>query len=143
MTFRKHVMISIVLLCVSGFFLGCSSDDGTLAPAATDEAPPAAVSGLTYTLMSNGDIALRWDASTQPNLRGYNVYRHHPSQSAIGVLNASPLSDNRFVDTSSQRDEVYEYLVTTVSAKGLESAFTTITISTSRRGVKDLDRDMR
>jgi fibronectin type 3 domain-containing protein len=142
MTFRKHVMISIVLLSISGLLLGCSSDDTTLAPTATDEAPPAAVSGLTATLTSSGDVALRWDASTQPNLRGYNVYRHNPSQSAIGTLNASPLTDNRYVDTGAQSDAVYEYMVTAVSARGLESAFTTVTISTSRTNVKDTGREI-
>lgn len=142
MAFRNHVMICIVLLGVSGLVLGCSSDDGTLAPAQVNEAPPAAVSGLSATLTSEGGIALRWDASTQPNLRGYNVYRHDSSQSAIGLLNASPLSENRYVDTNVQQGSVYEYLVTAVSAKGLESAFATVTISTAQTRDKGVRRDL-
>jgi len=89
-------------------------------------------------LHSNGDVALTWDASTQPNLRGYNVYRHLASQSAIGVMNASPLAVNRYLDTSTQRDQHYEYLVTAVSTKGLESTYATISVITDRTETKDI-----
>jgi fibronectin type 3 domain-containing protein len=139
MTFRKHVMISIVLLCVTGLLIGCS-EDGTVAPAATTyEAPPIAVSGLTVKLLSNGAVSLMWDANTQPNLRGYNVYRHSPSESAIALLNSSPVGQNRYTDATVERGPVYEYMVTSVSTKGAESAFTSITINTdppADRGIK-------
>jgi fibronectin type 3 domain-containing protein len=143
MTFRMHVMIGILLLCVAGLTMGCS-DDSTVAPEAPeDQAPPAAVSGLTVMLNTDGSVSLRWDASTQPNLRGYNVYRHVPEQSAIGVLNASPLTDNRYTDTTTERGQRYEYLVTAVNTRGLESAYATITVLTERDNVKDIgfDRD--
>jgi fibronectin type 3 domain-containing protein len=95
------------------------------------------VSGLQVTLYSNGDVALSWDASTQPNLRGYNVYRHIVSGNAIGALNRSPLANNRYIDTSAMRGYRYEYMVTAVSVKGLESAFATISVLTERDNTRD------
>ncbi len=144
MTFRMHVMIGILLLCFAGLMMGCSDDAAVVDPVVpTDEAPPAAVSGLEVTLHSNGDVALTWDASTQPNLRGYNIYRHIVADNAIGTLNRSPLSDNRYIDTNAMRGYSYEYMVTAVSAKGLESAYATITVRTERDHTRDtgFDRD--
>ena len=138
MTFRMHVMIGILLLCFAGLMMGCSDDAAVVDPVVpTDEAPPAAVSGLEVTLHSNGDVALTWDASTQPNLRGYNVYRHIVTDNAIGTLNRSPLANNRYIDTGALRGHRYEYMVTAVSAKGLESAFATISVLTERENTRD------
>jgi hypothetical protein len=138
MTFRLHVVIGILLLCFAGLMMGCSDDGTVVEPVVpTDEAPPAAVSGLQVTLYSNGDVALSWDASTQPNLRGYNVYRHIVSGNAIGALNRSPLANNRYIDTSAMRGYRYEYMVTAVSVKGLESAFATISVLTERDNTRD------
>ena len=134
MTFRKYVMISMVLLCGSVLMLGCSSDDP--APLGLgDEAPPAAISGLSARLLSGGDVELTWDASTQPRVSGYNVYRVVESEQGIGRLNTSPIANNRYIDTSVALGPVYQYLVTAVSAKGLESAFTAVSINTDpKRG---------
>ena len=138
MTFRMHVMIGILLLCFAGLMFGCSEDGAVaLVEPTTEEAPPAVVSGLSATLHSNGDVALRWDMSTQPNHRGYNVYRHQTSDYAIGTLNTSPLSENRYIDSSTERGQRYEYMVTAVSTKGLESAFTSISVVTERENVRD------
>lgn len=129
MTFRKYVMISMVLLCGSALLLGCSGDDP--APLGLgDEAPPAAISGLSARLLSGGDVELTWDASTQPNVSGYNVYRLVESEQGIGRLNTSPIANNRYIDTSALQGPVYQYLVTAVSAKGLESAFVAVSINT-------------
>ena len=131
MTVRTYVMISAVLLCASGLLLGCSNDDPiTLAPVPVDEAPPTAVSGLNAMVTSGGSVALSWDVSSSPNLRGYKVYRHNVSDQAIGLLTASPVTDNRYVDSAVEIGPTYEYLVTAVSVKGLESAYSAITVDT-------------
>ncbi len=133
MTFRKYVMISMVLLCGSALLLGCSDDDPA-APAPGNEAPPAVISGLSIRMLSDSEVELSWDASTQPNLSGYNLYRHIQTEQAIGRLNSTPSTSNRYVDATISKGPVYEYLVTAVSAKGLESAYAAITISTNDRG---------
>jgi hypothetical protein len=122
-------MISIILLCGSALLLGCSDDDNPVTIPG-DEAPPVAISNLTVRMLSGGDVELSWDASTQANLRGYNVYRHIKSEQAIGKLTASPITANRFVDSSVSEGPVYEYFVTAVSSKGLESAYAGIWIDT-------------
>ncbi len=130
MTVRKYVMISAVLLCVSGLLLGCSDETITLAPVPVDEAPPTAVSGLNAVLTAGGSVALSWDVSSSPNLRGYKVYRHDVSEQAIGLLTSSPVTDNRYVDSSVEPGPKYEYMVTAVNTKGLESVYTAVTIDT-------------
>jgi len=140
MTFRKHVMISIVLLSISGLLLGCGDDSTVVTPEPTLEAPPAAPSGLSIKLNADGNVELTWDASSQPNVRGYNVYRHIASQSAISALNDAPLTEASFIDDTIDRGPVYEYMVTSVTTRGTESAYSTIQISTTL-GDKGKDRE--
>ena len=139
MTFRKHVMISAVLLCVSGLLLGCS-EENPVTLTAGDEAPPTAVSGLSAMLISGGGVALSWDASSSPNLRGYKVYRHNVTEQAIGLLTASPVTDNHYNDMSVVLGPKYEYMVTAVNARGLESVYATVEIGTMPR--KDRGRGL-
>jgi fibronectin type 3 domain-containing protein len=130
MTFRMHVMISVVLLCVAGLLLGCSSDDSAT-PAAIDEAPPAAIAGLNVQILSNGNVELIWSAATEPNVSGYNVYRQAVSGQAFTRLNNSLVTDNRYVDTDTARNHTYQYRVTAVSSGGLESAHSAISANTA------------
>jgi fibronectin type 3 domain-containing protein len=118
MTFRKYVMISMVLFCGSALLLGCS-EDNPASPTTLDEAPPAAISGLSIRMLSGGDVELNWDASTQPNLNGYHVYRHIKSEHAIGRLTTSPIASNRYIDNNASTGPVYEYFVTAVGPRAM------------------------
>lgn len=129
MTIRKHVIISIVLLCVSGLILGCS-EDSAISPAPQNEAPLIAPSNLRAMLSADG-VSLSWDASSQPNVVGYNVYRHTPSLNQIGRLNDDPITTSWYVDTTTELHVRYEYRVTTVNLKGTESAYVSAMINTS------------
>lgn len=130
MTFRKHVMITIVLLSISGLLLGCS-EDSTVAPNTTYEAPPAAPAGLIARVNSDGFVVLMWQANTQPNIRGYNVYRHLVSESAIARLNNQPLPDSKYIDYNVNSGRQYEYMVTSVTDRGTESAYSIVRVNTS------------
>jgi fibronectin type 3 domain-containing protein len=129
MAVRKHVIISVVLLCVSGLILGCS-EESAISPALQNEAPIIAPSNVRAMLHPDG-VSLSWDASAQPNVVGYNVYRHEPAESRIGRLNDGPITVNRYIDTTTELNVRYEYLVTTVSAKGTESSPASVTINMS------------
>jgi hypothetical protein len=129
MTIRKHVIIGIVLLCFSGFVLGCS-EDSAISPAPQNEAPLIAPFNLRAMLCAEG-VSLSWDASTQPNVVGYNMYRHEAEQNQIGRLNDEPITINRYIDTTVEPGVRYEYLVTAVSVRGTESAFASVMIDTS------------
>lgn len=143
MTFRMHVMIGVVLLCISGLLLGCSDDDSTVAPEVTYEAPLSAPSGLRVALMPNGDILLRWNPSTQPNLSGYNVYRRAISETPIDQLNDAVLTAANYTDTNAQPGLVYEYRVTAISVRGTESTYASVEINTRPTGDKQIKRQDR
>jgi len=127
MAFRKHVMISIVLLAISGLLFGCS-DNSTTAPQIQTEAPILAPANVTATILTDGNVSISWDASTQTHLKGYNVYRLDIEAGQIGKLNPSILSANSYVDNGAQWRHEYQYRVTAVSVKNVESAYATVTI---------------
>lgn len=127
MAFRKHVLISVVLLAISGILFGCG--DSTVAPTTTTDAPIVAPSNVTAEALPNGDILIRWDASTQPNLKGYNVYRLNTRESAIEKMNHAVLAQNRYLDDGAHWGVEYEYRVTAVSNKDVESGFTAVLIT--------------
>jgi len=122
-------MITVALLIVSGLLLGCSSESSnTVSPVPQTEAPLLAPSNVTATRMANGDISLKWDASTQVNLQGYNVYRLSSHENQIGKINNGPLAVNRYVDTDTEARAYYQYFVAAVSIKGEESSYTSTSI---------------
>ncbi len=134
MAFRKHVLISVVLLAISGILFGCG--DSTVAPKITTDAPIVAPANVTAEMLANGDVRIDWDASTQPTLRGYNVYRLDIENSQIGKLNSTELAVNDYTDTSAGYNIVYEYRVTAVSNKGIESGYTAVVIELSDNSTK-------
>jgi fibronectin type 3 domain-containing protein len=122
MAFRKHVMITAVLLSISGLFLGCSSDKA-VTPIPVTEAPLIAPSNVTATRTADGYISLRWDHNTQAHFMGYNVYRLSEQETQIGRLNDDPLAVNSYLDTDTNTYGRYQYWVTAVSVKNVESAY--------------------
>jgi fibronectin type 3 domain-containing protein len=126
MAFHKHALISIVLLAISGILFGCG--DSTVAPRVTTEAPIVAPTNVTAHVMSSGDVMISWDASTQLNLKGYNVYRFDLENYQVGRLTPSPQTQNSYTDHSAQRNVNYEYRVTSVSVKGTESGYSTVAV---------------
>lgn len=127
MAFRKHVLISVVLLAISGILFGCG--DSTVAPTTPTDAPIVAPANVTAEALDNGDILIRWDASTQANLKGYNVYRLNTRETAIQKLNTAVFTQNSYLDDTANWSVEYEYRVTAVSNKNVESGFTAVLIT--------------
>jgi fibronectin type 3 domain-containing protein len=69
------------------------------------------------------EVKLTWDASADDLVIGYNVYRSETAGRDYRRINASPLSDPRYTDTSVERGRTYYYRVTAINAAGLESGF--------------------
>jgi fibronectin type 3 domain-containing protein len=67
-------------------------------------------------------VELTWDASTSADVVGYNVYRADGSGGPYTKLNGFPVGLT-FRDETVQASRVYFYVVTSVTAGGLESAF--------------------
>lgn len=127
MAFPKHIILACVLLALTGLLAGCS-EDSTVAPTLTSEAPMLAPSNVHISVANNGDVIIDWDANTQTHLRGYNVYRLDRENYEIGRLNETELTTNRYVDGTVEWGDRYDYRVTSVSAKGAESAYSTVTV---------------
>lgn len=86
-----------------------------------DVFPPAAPSGLTA-LYARGVVDLVWNANTESDLAGYNVYRHEknmPAHRINPVLLKTPI----FRDSSVAPNQKYLYKVTAVDLSGNESGF--------------------
>ncbi|MCS7033590.1 MAG: fibronectin type III domain-containing protein, partial [Phycisphaerae bacterium] len=87
--------------------------------------PPTAPTGLTAS-SSGAGISLSWSASTEGNTLGYNVYRSSSSGGAYTLLNATPITQNSFVDAFAPVGQVSFYRVTAVNVHGTESAPATV-----------------
>jgi hypothetical protein len=96
----------------------------TGAPFTVDTTPPAAPTGLTASPGPNM-VSLAWNANTEPDLAGYNVYRSTSSPVPTG---GTPLNGGTLVTTTSFIDNTvtggtqYFYAVRAVDASGNPSA---------------------
>jgi hypothetical protein len=90
---------------------------------AHDSFPPAPPTGLqaVYSAMpQNSFIDLTWTANTEPDLAGYNVYRHSGNE-ALVKINSELVKTPRFPDPNIQSGMKYFYSVTAVDLRGNES----------------------
>lgn len=126
MAFRKQFVLAFALLALSAIALGCADD--TTAPNTQDEAPVLAPTNVQATVINGGDIQISWDPSSQPNINGYNVYRHDTVNGAVGRLNTTRVQATTWVDAGALLSREYEYRVTAVSTKGTESRYTAVVI---------------
>jgi hypothetical protein len=81
--------------------------------------PPRAPTGLTA-LYTDGSVELIWNANTEADLAGYNLYRRHGSEPSRR-LNPSLLPTPIFADTSAVAGETYSYWVRAQDSAGNES----------------------
>jgi hypothetical protein len=91
---------------------------------AHDSFPPAAPASLqaVYTAVPpNSFIDLTWSPNTEPDLAGYNVYRHSANTPPAKV-NTELVKTPRFPDPGIQPGIKYFYSITAVDLRGNESA---------------------
>ena len=74
---------------------------------------------------SSHSASLNWDA-TLSNVVGYNVYRSPLSGGAWVKLNSAPLTQSAYTDWDAQSGTSYQYAVTSVSPRNIESAFSNL-----------------
>jgi hypothetical protein len=90
---------------------------------AHDSFPPAVPSGLeaVYSPAApNSFIDITWTPNTEPDLAGYNVYRHRENEQPVKI-NSELVKTPRFADPGVQPGMKYFYLVTAVDLRGNES----------------------
>ncbi len=86
-----------------------------------DASPPAPPTGLTASIQSDGQH-LHWNANTEPDLAGYNVYRAVSPGGPFTKLDASLLVSNGYVDGAAPDSASLWYAVSAVDASNNESA---------------------
>jgi hypothetical protein len=91
---------------------------------AHDVFPPAVPSGLQAVFSGPGQSAfidLIWAPVTDPDLAGYNVYRHEGGTQPV-KLNSDPLTTPAYRDTQVSPGKRYFYSVTSIDIRGNESS---------------------
>lgn len=86
-----------------------------------DATPPAAPGGLTAA-GSGAGISLAWNANTEADLAGYNVYRGASSGGSFIRLNTGLLAITSYIDSAAPAGAVSYYRVTAVDTSGNESS---------------------
>ncbi len=117
----RLLTVALVTVAMAAFIAGCG--DGVVAPAdtGTSSAPPIAPTVVMAAVTPDG-ILVSWEPSSDPSLRGYNVYRLDRSQNVIARLTDTPLASNTYLDRDARWGVSYEYRVTAVNVKDVESA---------------------
>lgn len=90
---------------------------------AHDSFPPANPSGVQAVFTAaaaNSFIDITWTANTEPDLAGYNVYRHSGNDQPVKI-NTELVKTPRFPDPGVQPGKKYFYFVTAVDLRGNES----------------------
>lgn len=101
---------------------GGESADSTEAQGTALAIPPSAPSGLTATA-GDSIVILKWNANSEGDIGGYNVYRSTSSGSGYVLLNGSLLSRPEFTDDTAANFTLYNYVITAMDLDALESAF--------------------
>jgi len=83
-----------------------------------DRFPPTAPTGLVA-LTEASRVRLRWDAGTEADIAGYNVYRK--GQNDFVRLTRAPVQEQEYIDERVRTGSTYVYRVTAVDAQGNES----------------------
>ena len=92
-------------------------------------ASDAANSPTTQALTGDGkaqaqhSAALSWNASTGPDVAGYNVYRGTVSGGPYSQINSSLQSGTSYTDDTVAAGETFYYVTTAVDSSGLESDY--------------------
>src|SRR4030066_425336 len=109
-------IISVIFL-LSIIFCGCDRktefvDDPGI--------PPAVPVGLRIYYASDGEIGIDWNSNSEPDVKGYNIYRRTEFTEPVKV---AFINDNYFFDDSLEYDTTYYYKITAVNLWDRESDF--------------------
>jgi hypothetical protein len=87
-----------------------------------DLVPPAVPTGLVATA-GESTVSLDWNNNSEPDFKGYNVYRSETFDSGYTKLNGSLLTDSNYTDNTVINETVYFYAVTAVDTSDNESIY--------------------
>lgn len=94
--------------------------EGTKVSATPKDKTPPAAPMLVKAVKKGNAIALTWEANTEKDLAGYNVYRITGSKPV--KVNTTVIKENKFTDTGAPDHRFIAYHVTAVDTAGNESS---------------------
>jgi hypothetical protein len=95
---------------------------------------PGAPSGLKVLNTSYDKLTLTWEANTELDVIGYNVYRLIISKNSFIKINSEPVNSTVYIDTGLDEKTRYSYKITAVDDYGLESSFSEVVYGETRQG---------
>jgi hypothetical protein len=106
------------------FFAVRSIDDKGNFSALSDELSTAPLTPSGVAAVSHQrTIELQWNANTEADFAGYNVYRHSTGDTVVRKLTGALLTKPGYLDSTVWGNQTYYYRVTSVDRDSLESAF--------------------
>ncbi len=97
----------------------------------SDATPPAAPTGLAAT-PGNRSVALAWDANSESDLAGYNVYRSATAGGTYTRINASLVSGTSYPDAGLANGTAVFYKVSAVDSSSNEGPLSSVASATPR-----------
>lgn len=97
-----------------------SEDSRPITILARDAFPPAPPRGLSV-IGGPGFIALSWEASNEPDLGGYRVWRRIAGRGEFIPIASLTASESAFQDSEVEKKRRYEYAITAFDIAGNES----------------------
>jgi hypothetical protein len=119
--FGRKYFYRVSAVVKGGDSVALSEDSPVLEVTPRDTFAPQPPQGLTA-VFTTEFVELIWNASTEPDLAGYFVYRRSEGESETR-LTAEPLSTPIYRDSTVAGGKSYTYRVTAVDAAGNESEF--------------------
>ncbi len=121
--FTYSAVATVTLTASATDPVGKGTVSGNFGPLVVRDVP--APTGLAAT-PGDGKVTLKWNASTNPDVTGYKIYRATATTSSALVASIATTPSPTYVDTVPNGD-VYTYRVTAVGPGGRESAAATTT----------------
>lgn len=128
MTDKSTSLLTLVLLLVV-----CFSSSGCIGlTSATKLGSPGSggsPSGPPATQPASHHVTLTWTPSTS-DVMAYNVYRAKSSVGPFSKVATTAAATDQYTDERVQAGETYYYVVTSVTAEGMESADSVLAVAT-------------
>lgn len=96
--------------------------------------PPSPPTGLIFEDIKGGEVTLKWNPNSEPDMESYNVFINESDAGVSGPyrkVNTKPVLTNEFTVTGLVDKMIYHFVVTALDNKSIESTYSdTATAST-------------